>query len=487
MPSRSAQQALIERVCEEYAIDPSRVGYVECHGTGTAVGDPTETSAIGAVYGKARRHVGPVVIGSIKSNIGHTEAVAGVAGVIKAVVTSMDRQAYPLANLQTCNPDIPFNELNLRISDDTIPLGDSFCAAVNSFGYGGSNAHVILQTAPTEAKHTSSAAAFPSPVSLCGDGAHPLPYFLPLSARSPKALAALAHGYGQLLNEAVELEDVLYSASHKRAHLSHRAVVSGRNRQELVAALESLRDGQESAAVVQNTVPYESSGSPVFVFTGMGPQWWAMGQELYRAQPLYRQAVEEADKIFAEIAGWSILAEMLKSESESRITQTEYAQPANLMIQLGLLATLRAAGVQPGAVVGHSVGELASAYAAGVLSLRDALMVCYHRSQLQGTCRGTGGMLAAAITEQRATELIAPMSERVSIAAINGPTNVTLAGDIDCLADIAEQLTVEGVFNRRLEVEVPYHSPMMAPIMGSLQSALQAIRPNKPRSRYIRP
>ncbi|MCC6511731.1 MAG: SDR family NAD(P)-dependent oxidoreductase [Pirellulaceae bacterium] len=481
MPSRSAQQALIQRVCEEYQIDPRAVGYVECHGTGTAVGDPTETHAIGSVYGAARRDVGPVVIGSIKSNIGHTEAMAGVAGIIKAVVTTMDRQAYPLANLQTCHPDIPFDELNLRISDAMIPLGDDFCAAVNSFGYGGSNAHVVLQTAN---QHTQAISSGVSASNSNSDGdreiANPLPYFMPLSARSPKALAALAGSYAELLSGSNDLADILYSTSHKRAHLSHRAVVSGRTRQALIAGLEALRDGQESSAVVQNTVPYAGNSAPVFVFTGMGPQWWAMGQELYRDQSIYRQAVEAADQVFIEIAGWSILAEMLKSEAESRITQTEFAQPANFMVQIGLLATLRAAGVQPGAVVGHSVGELASAYAAGVLSLRDALTVCYHRSQLQGTCRGTGGMLAVAVTEQRAGQLIATMSDRVSIAAINGPTNLTLAGDIDCLIDIAVQLTAEGVFNRRLDVEVPYHSPMMLPIMGPLQSALASIQPSEP-------
>ncbi len=286
----------------EYSIDPRKVAYVECHGTGTAVGDPTETSAIGAVYGAARRDVGPVVIGSIKSNIGHTEAVAGVAGIIKAVVTTMDRQAYPLANLQTCHPDIPFDELNLRISDDTIPLGDSFCAAVNSFGYGGSNAHIVLQTASLDKPASANSESGEASAVVCGGADQPFPYFFPLSARSPKALAEMADRYCQTLRGDQALEDILYSASHKRAHLSHRAVVSGRSREALVGALESLRDGQESATVVQNTVPYEGNGAPVFVFTGMGPQWWAMGQELYRQQPIYRQAVEAADKLFVEIA-----------------------------------------------------------------------------------------------------------------------------------------------------------------------------------------
>ena len=484
MPSGEAQQALIREVCQRYAIDPKEVRYVECHGTGTAIGDPIEAGAIGSVYGIARKGIDPVVIGSIKSNIGHLEASAGVAGIIKAVLTLMHRQATPLANLQEPNPAIPLEELNLKLADDLISLGNAdeeFCVAVNSFGYGGSNAHVILQTAPAEAGASLSALPSVSGSDLLDDSeSRKFPYFLPISARNPKAIAAIATQYAQMLRDGVNLQDLLYSVSLKRAHLSHRAVVKGFDRAQLIAALEALARNEENDDIVQGIEPYQGHRKPVFVFTGMGPQWWAMGQELYREEPIYRAAVEEADAIFQEIAGFSILAEMLKPEEQSQITRTELAQPANLLIQIGLLAVLRSAGIEPGAVVGHSVGELGSAYAAGALTLHDALTVCYHRSRLQATCAGTGAMLAVGLGKEQALERIADCLERVSIAAVNSPTSVTLAGDPDDLKALGIALTEEGIFNRQLEVEVPYHSPMMEPILAPLAQALVNLKPEVP-------
>lgn len=480
MPSRDAQQALIEDVCQSYGIDPASIRYVECHGTGTAIGDPTETKAIGAVYGKARGANNPVVVGSIKSNIGHLEAAAGVAGIIKATLTLIHRQSTPLANLQESNPEISTGDLNVRLSDDLISLGDEeedIRVAVNSFGYGGSNAHVILQSAPVKSDSHSN-----SLVSDDSTAAQPpgLPRFLPLSGRSEQAVADLAARYANLLKDGADLDNVLYSASHHRAHLSHRAVVKGVGRDELIAALEAVAEKAEHTDAVRGTEPFQGRRQPVFVFTGMGPQWWAMGQELYQTQPIYRAAVDEADAVFQEISGFSILAEMLRSEDESRVTFTEYAQPANFMIQIGVLAVVRAAGVHPGAIVGHSVGELGSAYAAGVLSLRDALTVCFHRSQLQATCKGTGAMLAVGLSRKQAEDAIAECADLVSIAAVNGPTNITLAGDADELAEIALKLTADEVFNRKLDVEVPYHSPMMDPIMEALKTSLADVQPALP-------
>jgi acyl transferase domain-containing protein/NAD(P)-dependent dehydrogenase (short-subunit alcohol dehydrogenase family)/acyl carrier protein len=474
MPSFEAQKALIEEICRDYAIDPRDVRYVECHGTGTAVGDPIEARAIGETYGVARRGLSPVVIGSVKSNIGHLEAAAGVAGVIKAVLTMMHREAAPLANLKQPNPAIAVEALNLRLADARIPLAgrdEPFCVAINSFGYGGSNAHIVLRTPPSK----------PVP-SVNGNGRHHrLPYLLPLSGRSDKGVAALAGRYAELLRGPVALDDLLYTASLKRAHLSHRAVVKGNDRAELIAALETLARGEESDNIVRGVQPHTEQPRPVLVFTGMGPQWWGMGQQLYREDAIYRQTVERADRAWQTIAGFSILAEMLKGEADSQITKTELAQPANLFIQLGVLAMLEAAGVKPGAVVGHSVGELGSAYAAGVLDLEDALKVCYHRSRLQATCAGTGAMMAVGLSVEKAEKLLAEGADRVSIAAVNGPANVTLAGDAAQLAALAQQLARDEIFHRKLDVEVPYHSPMMDPIMGPLAEALADIRPRAPR------
>lgn len=485
MPSGDAQRTLVENVCTEYEIDPSEVRYVECHGTGTAIGDPTEARALGEFYGKARKAKGlsPLAIGSIKSNIGHLEAAAGVAAVVKAVLTLMYRAATPLGNLQTPNPAIPFDELGIRLASDLIPLaqpGESFCVAVNSFGYGGSNAHAVLKSPPKlEAARND---ALPNPIvsEELNSSARPFPYFLPISGRHHKAVNAAASKLANMLRRGTKLEDLLYSVTYKRARLSHRAVVKATDLDSMIVGLEALATEADSEQVVRGTEPYTGLRKPVFVFTGMGPQWWGMGQELYRDDAIYRAAVDEADAAFQAVSGFSALSEMMKSESESRITETRFAQPANLLIQIGLLAILRAGGVEPGAVVGHSVGELGSAYAAGVLNLKDVMTVCFHRSRLQSMCAGKGAMLAVGLSKVDALQRIASCADRVSVAAVNGPANVTLAGDADELSVLAEKLNAAGIFHRKLEVEVAYHSPLMDPIMNALRDALTEVNPQEP-------
>ncbi|WP_417734960.1 SDR family NAD(P)-dependent oxidoreductase [Rosistilla oblonga] len=510
MPSGGAQHALIQSVCQRYQIYPLQIKYVECHGTGTAIGDPTECQAIGEIYGQGRHGEDRVVIGSIKSNTGHMEACAGIAGVIKGVLTTIYRQAAPLANLQTPNEAIEFEKLGLRLADDLIPLGrgdEPICVAVNSFGYGGSNAHVILQSAPAHhaqpnfAKHhcngKSHANGHPQGngsahcngngngkpldgVALLSGNAslnpHELPLMLPVSARSTEALRANAGNLESCLANEGELHDVLYTAARRRAHLAQRAVVIGSDRNELRQGLRSLAEGQDSPHVVVDSQPFQGRRECVFVFTGMGPQWWGMGQELYRKSDIYRQAVAQADMLFQEIAGFSILTEMLKGESSSRISRTQYAQPANLLIQIGLLEMLEDAGVTPAACVGHSVGELGSAYAAGVLSLEDVLTVSFHRSQLQATTAGTGSMLAVGIGKQEALQRIAGIGDLVSLAAVNGTNTVTLAGDTDTLTELSRQFTAAEIFNKMLTVEVPYHSPLMDPLMAALERRLSGLQ-----------
>ena len=489
MPNGESQQQLIEEVCHKYQFEPNSVDYVECHGTGTGIGDPTECKAIGATYGK-NRHDNPVVIGSVKSNIGHLEAAAGVAGVIKAVLTLMHRTATPLANLETPRDDISFKDLGIRLSDELIPLGKEgqpVRVAVNSFGYGGSNAHVLLES-PAESPGVSYKSLSNGSASLNGHPREPLkkeseiPYALPVSGRSNEALSENACELARHIEASKDsLSNIIYSASQRRAHHNHRAVAMGRERSEVISSLLSIAEGQESEMVVRDVQPFQGERKPVFVFTGMGPQWWYMGQQLFQSQPLYKQIVVEADDIFQRIAGFSILDEMLKREDQSEIQKTIYAQPANLLIQIGIFELMRESGVEPGLVVGHSVGELGSAYAAGVLSLEDALLVSYHRSQLQAETAGEGGMLAIGLSKADALKRISNCRKLVSLAAVNGPSSVTLAGHIKSLSRIEKELTSEGVFAKMLEVEIPYHSPMMDPLMPRLQKALQGVETNKPK------
>ncbi|WP_027814965.1 type I polyketide synthase [Paraburkholderia bannensis] len=476
MPSGEAQSTLIREVCERHGIDPTEVRYVECHGTGTAVGDPIEAEAIGRIYGVGRSADKRVTIGSVKSNIGHLEAAAGVAGVIKAVLTLQHREVFALGNLQTPHPGIRFEELGVRLADSPSTLaadGEPCLVAVNSFGYGGTNAHVVLRSAP---------------VPRCGDNARDrmprlegFPLYLPISARHPGALRALARQYGAMLAQPdTVVADVLHSAAHRRAALSHRAVVIGEDLEALREGLDALARGEKSERVVAGQQPAMGREESVWVFTGMGPQWWAMGQQLYREEPVYRRAVDEADAIFQRIAGFSVLTEMLKDEAQSQITRTQFAQPANFILQWGLVAMLRAAGATPGAVVGHSVGEVTSACVSGALSLEDALRVSHSRSRLQARLAGTGSMLAVGLGARELAPLLEPFGGRVEIAAINAPATITLAGETLAIRQLAAQLAERDVFHRLLTVEVPYHSHLMAPILGELETALAPVAGREP-------
>lgn len=483
MPNGEAQADLIREVCSKYNVDPSSVQYVECHGTGTAIGDPTEAGAIGTTYGVGRSEDNRVIIGTIKSNLGHMEAGAGVAGIIKATLTLHHRETSPLANLQTPNPNINFDALGVKLSDakyqlvskDSTPVR----AAVNSFGYGGSNAHAILQAFDHRAENNSNSQS-KNGFASNDNSVESLPMMLPITGRSVNAVNDLARCYHEMLEAGTNLDDLIYSLIRRRAHLTQRLVVAGRNSEELKKNLKAVLDGEVAGQSARGQSPYSGTGKPVFVFTGMGPQWWAMGQELYAQNSIYRNAVDKADQVFQSIAGFSALAEMMKDEQSSEITKTEFAQPANFLIQIGLTEVLRSRGIEPAACVGHSVGELASAYVAGVLTLEDAMKVCYHRSQQQAKARGAGSMIAVGVNLERAKELVASCNGAVSIAAINGETNITLAGETESIVAISEELTAENVFNRLLEVEVPYHGPAMDPLMEPLAYDLRSIQPKPP-------
>lgn len=473
MPSAEAQEALAGGICRDNNIDPHSVQYVECHGTGTSVGDPIEAGSIGRVFGSGRSGDDRVVIGTIKSNIGHTEAVAGVAGVIKAVLTLNNRIATPLANLQTPNSKIPFDELGIRLADELVPLGksgDTLRAAVNSFGYGGTNAFTILEDGPA----TTRAAATARDTSE-------MPLMLPLSTRSNNALKELGVRIAEVLQTGkAELNDVLYTMTCRRAHLTHRAVVMGKTETDLISALDKLAKGESDPLIVKNDVPFGGLEQAVFVYTGMGPQWWGMGHELYRDDKLFRQDLDKADEIFKRIAGFSILEEMLKDEDKSQITRTEFAQPANFMIQYGLTCLLERAGVIAGAIVGHSVGEVGSAYAAGVLTLEEALTVSFHRSRTQAKTAGMGSMLAVGLGMAQMEPYLARFADRIDVAAVNGPSSMTVSGDTVSIHSLAEELTRSEVFNRVLNVEVPYHSYVMDFIAEELISSLSDIKPATP-------
>ncbi|MBL1074715.1 SDR family NAD(P)-dependent oxidoreductase [Nocardia sp. 2] len=488
VPNAVSQESLARTVCARAGLDPRAITYVEAHGTGTPVGDPIELRALGRVYGAVPGRDGTLGVGSLKATLGHTEAASGVASVIKSALAIRHRTIPPQGWFDTPHPDIPFTELNLRIQLDAEPVGpevERMTIAVNGFGYGGTNAHVILQeyTAlprreATPQQHSELRQSEASQTSTgSGHAARTEPrHFgvLPISGRSPAAVREMAGRFADLLAAGAVPGRQAEAAWTRMAHHPFRTgVLVG---DDLVRELRryAAGDGRDVVRTVARRV-----AEPVFVFSGMGPQWWGMARELLCADGAFAITARRVDAAFQEVSGWSIIDELLRPEEESRVGATEVAQPANFLVQVALVSALAELGIAPAAIVGHSVGEVSAAYVAGVLSLEDAVTAAYHRARLQATTAGSGGMLVVGLGLERARALIAD-DPRVDIAASNSPSSVTLSGEVDRLDEIAENLTDDGVFARRLRVEVPYHSRLMDPILDELRTALADLTPQRP-------
>jgi acyl transferase domain-containing protein/acyl carrier protein/NADP-dependent 3-hydroxy acid dehydrogenase YdfG len=462
MPNGDAQASLSAEVCEQAGVDPATIGYVEAHGTGTRAGDPIECRALASVYG-AGRDV-PLAVGSVKANIGHLEAAAGIAGLIKAILSVRERSVLPHRPIRALNPEIPFDALGIRVPQavESWPTQGTARAAINSFGYGGTNAHVIVEEPP----------AVQRPAGTSTQGRQ----LFPLSARSTAGLAGTATDLLGRLDASTDLDALRGGLSHRRSHHAVRAAVLATDAAELREGLVALASDNDHPQVV---TPTASADGLTWVFTGMGPQWWAMGQQLYRDEPTFQAALDRVDALYQAGSGRSILAEMLKPEAESRMTRNDVAQPANFLLQVGLVELLRERGPAPAAILGHSVGEVAAAWAAGCLSLEDAVTVSIHRSRLQQRAAGAGGMLAIGRGAADALGLIAD-EPSVVIAAYNAPDMVTLAGPIAALELVASRCEAEGVFAKFMRVEVPYHSPAMDPFHDEMLTALADITPGVP-------
>lgn len=479
VPSGVAQAALIREACQKAGVSPGAIQYVEAHGTGTPVGDPIEANALGSVLAQDRPAGTACLLGSVKTNIGHLESASGVAGLIKAALC-LERGVIPKSlHFENANPKIDLPKLQLKIATQPEPWPEASgprLASVNSFGFGGTNAHVILEAPP---ERTSSA-----PVNQEVVGAEGL-RVLRLSAHSADALSATAQNLiRQLSTEACSLDDLCYTLNRRRPEHAFRVAVSGSNREQLTEALQPYASqNRQVSAVTQG--PQGQQGSqgqqpgPLFIYTGMGPQWWGMGRELMQREPVFREAIENCDRAFTACAGWSLLAELLADEQRSRIHETQVAQPAIFAIQVGLTHLWRSWGMVPSAVIGHSIGEIAAAHAAGILSLEDAVALTYHRSRLQSTTAGSGSMLAVGLGEAEARRLIEGNEHRVSIAVINSPMGVTLSGDSTCLAELRAELERKEIFARPLAVEVPYHSVMMEPLRADFFAALSGMKPRE--------
>ncbi|HXN09701.1 MAG TPA: type I polyketide synthase, partial [Steroidobacteraceae bacterium] len=463
VPSGPAQEALIRQTCSAAGIDPAQISYVEAHGTGTAIGDPIEARALGAVLGTGRRE--PCLIGSVKSNIGHLEAASGIASLIKVALILKHRQIPPSLHCAHPNPAIAFESLNLRVVREleAFPQREGrVLAAVNSFGFGGANAHVILEAAPTSDPQVWA-------------GLPTRPQLLPISGHSNEALRAVAARYLKLLEGPVTDSPALCAAAAtRRSGLAHRLCVLGESAAGLRAGLEHFLADRADPGVIAGTVNFGER--PVFVFSGQGPQWWGMGRELLSAEPVFRTTLTDIDQLFRQWGEWSLLRELSLDEHASGLQESSIAQPAIFAVQVGLAALWQSWGVRPAAVCGHSVGEVAAAHVAGILSLEEAARVIWHRAHMMRAALTGGRMLALRIDAAEAERIAMEFAGSVSVAAFNGPKSMTLSGEAEALVQIAARYERGGTFHRFLRVTHAFHSAHMDPVRRELLPALGMLR-----------
>jgi phthiocerol/phenolphthiocerol synthesis type-I polyketide synthase C len=469
VPSHQAQAALLTEVYAQAAIEPGEIDYFEAHGTGTAVGDPLETRAIGEALGRHRRPDRPLPIGSIKGNVGHLEAAAGMAGLVKALHVLRERRVPPNIHLHLPNPHIDFSGWNLAPVRQVLPLASDrrLVVGVSAFGFGGTNAHAVLTSYE---EHARRPRLRPAPLVA------PPPPPLLLSARSADALRQSAHDLARHLrtHEEQSVYDIAYTLAFHRELHPQRMAAQGAYRQALVSMLEQFAATGAAAGVSTGRSRTEASG-PVFIYSGNGSQWAGMGLQLLEEDPVFRQAVTEVDSLFRERTGESILLELRHPQAEQRLALTEIAQPALFAIQVGLTRALHSRGVQPVAVCGHSVGEVAAAWACGALSLDQAVRLIHERSAHQARTQGQGCMTAANLSAEQAKELLSglQLGERLTIAAINSPSAVTLSGELEAMTRLESVLTQRRVPFQRLALNYAFHSAAMEPIRDDLISSLR--------------
>ncbi|WP_399930215.1 SDR family NAD(P)-dependent oxidoreductase [Streptomyces kanamyceticus] len=503
LPNPDAQEDLLRSVYDHAGVSPDELVYLEAHGTGTLVGDPLECRAIGGALGR-RRTTGVLPIGSVKTNIGHLEPASGIAGLLKALLVLRHRTIPPSLHASPPNPDIDFAALNLVTADDTMPLGpvERPVVGVNSFGFGGSNAHVVLTAAPAMSAPRREE---PGPRPTAQD-VRALPVMV--SARTPKALAEAATRMADRLAAATaqEFYDIAYTTCLRRGAHSHRAVVlagprtaaqrlralggptppaDGKAASGTASSADAAdqppfipppREADEQGRAVATASQAVSRGRIAFVFSGNGSQWPGMAADLLTDSTVFREAVADVDAALAPRLGWSVTDELSAPAQRSRTALTEVAQPLLFAVQIGLVRMLQAQGITPHGVLGHSVGEVAAAHVAGALDLAQAAHVIVERSRTQATTAGTGRMAAVTLPADEAAKEAA-VFPGVEVAAVNSGQDVTVAGPTDVLRAFLAELTRKGVACKELDLDHAFHSAAMDPIEPPMRRGLSELRP----------
>lgn len=472
VPKAETQAELLYNAYQQAGINPDHIDYIEAHGTGTVVGDPVETRALGLALGKHRQPNHPLLIGSVKSNLGHLEAASGVAGLIKSLFILENRLIPATIGIKQLNPHIDFDDLNLEVVTSNYPLSEKkqLIIGVNSFGFGGANAHIILTNHSAKTQQLTPSPAQHNRVPVVVTGA------------SPSALKAnAARISAMLLEQDADLYDVAYELAYRRDWLEYRAITFAQTATDAAIDLKAFADSLDESKVVSGVAGIHSKQpkqGPAFFYSGNGSQWQGMGIKLLES-PVFLNAIKQIDRHFIKLAGYSIEDELRGLHGSGRYAHTNIAQPALFGIQVGLTAMLKAQGITPAAITGHSVGEVAAAWAAGILDLGAAVRVIYHRSRLQETAKGSGIMTAANLGKEKAQTILEQLNliDQVSIAGINSHQGVTLAGSVAALESVERTLSTHDIYFKRLDIDYAFHSPAMDTFEAELLAALAHLEP----------
>ena len=479
-PSSKLQAELARMVLERSGVTAADVGYVEAHGTGTAIGDVIEVTSIAETYTRGNTNPTRTLrIGSVKSNLNHTESTSGLAGIIKVALMIKKKMLVPTVNVHTLNPRMKLEEKGIIIQQTSEPWntenGKPRIAAVNSFGYGGSNVHVILREVITKPTFEEEKVRNRS-------------HILTISARSQEALKKMAGLYSKWLNDGVEdmdssfVENLCFSMNERRSQFPHRLALSFESISEASKALSGYADGSIGWEKMACYDEVKSSNTKlVFMFGGQGSQWYAMGRQLVEAEPVFKESILTVSRLVQDLGKpWSLIDELMASEDESRIAETFLSQPTTFAIQYASAQLLKSWRIYPCAVLGHSLGELAAACTAGIITLKEAVQLVLTRSTLQDQCPDNGGMAALGMSEETARNMLIELklSQTLEIAAINDANSVTVSGDSESINALGQHLAIHSkdTFWRVLGTKRAFHSAHMELIKKPFQAAITQVK-----------
>jgi len=480
-PNGRSQEKVIRNALARTAINPNEISYVEAHGTGTPVGDPIEMSAIVNVYGPGRASDRPLYVGSVKSNFGHIEAGAGLLGLVKSALSLQHEEIFPSIHFKKLNPAIDLGQAPVRVATERIPWHRSETprlAGINSFGYSGTNAHIILQEAPLQnsAAIESSEKTERSLFDRAGE-------LVVISAKSPASLDRLAGQWIDFLAEENQspLRDIAFTAALARTQLTQRLAIVGKDKEDVRQKLQAWRDGRTPKGMAHGQTFAKVKPKIAFIFTGQGAQYADMGRELYESEPRFGETINRIASIMDPELGASLLEVLFGEKSAEYLENTRYVQPALFAIEYALADLVRHWGVEPAYVIGHSIGEIVAACIAGMLDLDDATRFVVARGRLMGSLPEGGAMLAIAAAPEQVQRWVQGKEADVTIATVNGPHAVVISGRAEAVAEVGAMAQTAGRQIKALEVSHAFHSPLMDPILDELTQAASSMRISPPR------